>query len=567
MAANSIESIYSNYMKLTAESGEKPGNTDGIKSIEYANGELLFEENDGDNIKVSVGNISDETISQLNERFGVTISNKASTETATSKDSTAASVDGKTSAKDTEEGKKAEKKPSDSEIIAQDRAKISEAQAKRSTIEAQKAAKSNELSSIKNMTDGIKSHVEELSGEIEKELNEFMKNEEKLAQEEQTRIQNAVQKEIDQYKQDKENGKPVTMGTLSARIQTALQGSNIDAEMQNLISGLVVTNAKMKEMDELLDQLGSIGDTISDLESEIGKLDEQIGDIDKEISDANKDIKKHDPIGFTSGNITYEFVVDKDNSGDLTDVSEFLGATNNFDEMKSLDKDTSGNVDKNELATAGVKVLVTDKANGTQELKDINEVFGEKDLSIDTENYQDLKGQNKTADNGQELLGNFNVTLGEETITGYSTLDTEDYLKENYKFSAENAENAPAVPDENENFLTEYSAKLKEYEEKFQQVLDTLGLNQDLSAQINEIGSIVGVAEAKQYLEELDKAEKAKKAEEEKAAENNEEETAAPAENTNDADGEAVDEDADTAEIEEEVDNEDKDEDEDEDEE
>ena len=490
MAANQIDNIYTSYLTKTATSGNVFGGDAGVKSISYDGEELLFSENDGDIISINVGEISDSVLDSLNEKFGLVIS--------VAENKNPIDVNGTDKSDKTDETKKASKAEDTKAANAAKQAEIKDKEAK--------------ISNLSSRSDNIKSVVEQLSKEIETELKDAVNKQAKATEDEQKRIQDAVQKEIEQYKADREAGKDVPMGILSARIESAMSDAGFNSEMQQLISGLVLTNSKMKQMESLLGELNTVTDNINDLDAEIEQLTSEIKDTEPVEGEGKHG--RHDPIGFSTGDVKYEFVVDRDNSGDLTDVSEFLGAENNFDEMSALDGDNSGNVDKAELNAAGVKVLVTDTTTGEQTLKSIEEAFGENELCIDTANYNDLADQNVLDENGQQVLGNFNVTLGDETLTGYSTLDTDEYLAANYKFSGTNPLEATgstgkydATTEANENFFETYSQKLQEYETQFDQIMETYNLNESLIASIKELGKITGQQEAANIISEVDKEE------------------------------------------------------------
>ena len=503
MASNSVQSIYDSYMALTAEQGNTLGNDDGVKSITYSDGELLFEENDGDKISVAAENVSDDVLDSLKEKFGIQIGG----------------ADNASKTGETEEAK------------ASKTSKLNEKKDELALNQAEKSAKESEMKTLTSKSDKIKEVVEQLSGEIEQSISEAVKKQQKLTEEEEKRVQNIIEQEIKQYKTDKEAGKPVTLDTLNAKIQSQMNDSGFDTEMQVIVGNLVLTNSKINQMETLLDELGTVSERINELDGEITDLDDKISGLEDEIKQEEASTKRHDPIGFEADGKKYEFVVDRDNSNDLTNISEFLGAEDNFNEMIALDMDESGNVDKEELKSAGVKILVTDTQTGEQTLKDIDEVFTD-GLSVNLKSYNDLSGQNVQNEDGQTVLGNFEVQLGEDqTIEGYSTLDTDEYLLNNYTFSGENQTAETATADSNEvtksieEFLSEYRAKVDEYKEEFDNLLASYEFSTELIDCIKENGLMTAKLEADEILNKIDEENKAEEAEE---AEEADDENAAP---------------------------------------
>lgn len=146
----------------------------------------------------------------------------------------------------------------------------------------------------------------------------------------------------------------------------------------------------------------------------------------EKMSGKNEELTKKcdDPIGFIDGNgDRFDFITDRNDDGIFNGVNEFLGAQNGFDEMRGLDKDGNGIVEGNELA--GLKLLKTDKS-GKQSFIDASAM----DIKVDLKSYQDKGGA--SIGKGQSLLGNFNLTVGGESIQGYNTLDSSEYLNKTY---------------------------------------------------------------------------------------------------------------------------------------
>ncbi len=525
-----INSLYSNYIDLTNNSGTA-GFKGGVE-LSYEDDILTFTEADGDTYKMDAKNLSDADIEQLAGQLGGTIKGAEKAD-ATNGTTEANAEDGDLEA---------------------NKAKMTELQTQRE--------------GLQTAADTLKSNVEKISDEIEKSIEEALDKEEKATADEQKRINNLVQEEIKQFKKDKENGKDVTVDDLQQSIKTGMAKGGFDEEMQNIVSGLLVTNTKMNEMDVLLTELGTLNNQIKDIDNEMETLAQTIEKQEKEAEEAAKKAAQAaassssssccDPIGFKAddGN-KYEFVIDKDENGELSNFSEFLGSENFFDEMKDLDADGDGNVNKEEMEKAGVKVLVTD-AEGNQTMQSLADAFGEDAINVDLNSYNEA-AEGEKAENGQTLLGNFNINVGDSQYEGYSTLDTEEYLTSNYKFSDENPVNAginvdkadgatkvagattdkaekaageEAEANELDAFIEDYTARLEKFHEEFQKINEILGLDEELIDTMNELAKTEGTAAANQIIKEAKaeeakeekEAEKAQKAEEEKEAEKEKEE-------------------------------------------
>lgn len=137
-------------------------------------------------------------------------------------------------------------------------------------------------------------------------------------------------------------------------------------------------------------------------------------------------IKEFDPIGYNDkdGN-RLDFVIDRNNDGIFNGPEEFLGASNNWQEMADLDKDGNGIVEGSELA--GLKMVKTG-ANGVQSFIDAVAM----NLKIYLDSYFKNDKEDKKIGEGQKLLGNFNISADGETYRGYNTLDSLDYLNKEY---------------------------------------------------------------------------------------------------------------------------------------
>lgn len=492
-------SIISDYMNLTSTTGNTLGNEGGVASVAYEGNELLFTETDGDVIRMDAANLTADEVKALADELGATVATQ-----------------------ETEEAGATETTAEDGDLEAN--------KAKLAKLEAQ-------WDNLNKSAETIKETVEKLSEEIKESLDAALEEQEQITKDEQKRINEMVQDNIAQFKKDKENGKDVSLGDLQGQIKDGLSNSGFDEEMSSLVSDLVVTNAKMVQMDGLLSELGVINGQMKQLDTSMTELENTIEEQEKAAEEA-ANCNPCDPIGFKDENgTTFEFVIDKDGNGELSNFSEFLGSENFFDEMVALDADGSNDVTNEELTNAGVQVLVTN-ADGSQELKSIEEAFGGEEVNVDLASYTEAE-EGAVAENGQRLLGNYDISIGDDTYEGYSTLDSEEYLLNNYTFTdadpaaaiagnaAEGAEEAEGEISERTNttdgidaFIEDYSAKLAAFEEQFANVVELLGLDEELIATVQEFAETTGTAAAQSIINEIEaqQAEEAEEKEEETAA-------------------------------------------------
>lgn len=493
-----VAALGSQYTNWSAAEGATAGNG-GALEISYEDSILTFTEADGDSYQVNAADLTDADLEALAKEVGGTIKGADETEGAAA------------TAEDAELEANKEKK---AELQAQ-------------------------WDALNSSAETIKETVEKLSEEIKTSLDEAIEAQKEITEEEQERVKELVSTQIEQFKKDKEAGKDVKMSDLQANIKAGLAEGGFDEEMSTILSDLVVTNTKMVTMDSLLDELGVINGQMKMLDTEMANLDKVIEEQEKAAEEAAANCNPCDPIGFKDEDgTTYEFVVDKDGNGELSNFSEFLGSENYFEEMEALDADGSGDVTNDELNQAGVMVLVKD-ANGNQELKSIEEAFGGEDVNVDLNSYQEAE-EGALAENGQTLLGNFDISVGDETFDGYSTLDSAEYLMENYEFTdenpdnlgvngaAEDAENVEGdaeraqITEDIDTFIAEYEAKLEEYEAQFESLTELLGLDEELIATIHEFAETQGVAAAQSIIKETE----AQQAEENEAVEAEDEQAA-----------------------------------------
>ena len=201
------------------------------------------------------------------------------------------------------------------------------------------------------------------------------------------------------------------------------------AQLSNIVSNLIASERKMDSLSGYIDELK----TLSTLNATLGT---QAAAKETELANAlnnsnNNDPGRCDPIGFSVDGTRYDFFVDKDNNGNITNETEFLGAQDGWSEMTALDTDHDGKVSVAEMAN--IKIVVT-AADGTQTVKSAAEIFASDD-NVDLNSYLTM---NQDFENGNTLLGSYSLTMnGQQVNDGYNTMDTLTWLDDNYNFTDE----------------------------------------------------------------------------------------------------------------------------------
>ena len=274
--------------------------------------------------------------------------------------------------------------------------------------------------------DKIEAKIEKLTAEAEENIMKAAALQEQKVKEHEEKSQEAVQENIAAYiAANKEGGAGMTRDELQENIQGSL--SEVP-EVGNAISAAIAANDQLNEIDSHLGELNKLIQDTKNIETEIGLKQQEY--------EAAKEAEKCDPIGFTIGEgenqAQYDFIVD---DGSFDSTSDFLGAENQWAEVAALDTDGDNIVSSKELQAGNIKAVKT-SADGTQEVVDLAEEFGE-DFSINLSSYQQ-GGSHSAIDTAsdkdgdgvadQELLGTFSLNVNGETINGYNTLDDVDYL-------------------------------------------------------------------------------------------------------------------------------------------
>jgi len=299
------------------------------------------------------------------------------------------------------------------------------------TLEQQLAALQRRKAENEARLTVLQEQIAELQEKINKEIDEALAKVEGITEDAKARASETTQKYLDEYAAGK-----ITYEEMQQKIKSDLGNLEVETglDISGALSNMFSASSNMAILKELVGQMGKLIEENKLLDTQIADLQAQIAAEAArkaaEAAAAAAACSKPDPIGFTVGDITYDFFIDKDGDGALSNENEFLGATGYWEEMKALDTSGDGKVSVQEMLDAGVKVVARDAKTGEQRVMDVTELNMD---DIDLSTYSTAKAGDQG--NGSELLGNFNITVDGQTVEGYSTADTLEYLDANYNFS------------------------------------------------------------------------------------------------------------------------------------
>ncbi len=363
--------------------------------------------------------------------------------------------------------------------------------------------------------EALKPSIEKLQKEIEDEINAAIEKSENIAEEQKEAASKLVNEELEAY--TKAEGE-ISYEDFQSGLNSKLNNLTSDASGQiaAVVNGLMGAESKMLTLDGYMTKMSTLAQENKSLQ---GQLDTKSDALDQIVSEISKegaedpDCKKCDPIGFTAGDARFDFFIDKDADGKLSNEKEFLGAEQGWAEMAALDADGNGKVEKDEMEN--LMVVVTN-ADGTQTAKKASEVFGDAD-SVDLNSYKSL---NKDMANGNTLLGTFGLTFqGEEVTDGYNTLDRVDWLEANYDFSDKDNGRGRFAQDvtieaEKKDFdetFAQYIEKYEQLEEHLEFAWKTINIDRaSIKETAQHIASTEGLAKANEIEANFEKIQKAK---------------------------------------------------------
>lgn len=374
---------------------------------------------------------------------------------------------------------------------------------------------------IKKLDEQIQTISEEVKKDVEKAMEEI----DRISEAQIENTNNLTKQLLKQL----ENG-TISQAQFEARLQSGIVALGVDSKIAAQVAKLTNANNRVSLIELLANEIGTLVKKNKSIDSQIKVCDTQIAaeEAAKKAAEECPPPPKCDPIGFELGGVKYEFFIDKDKNGMLSNAKEFLGAENGWSEMQSLDADKDGAVDRNELSSL---MVVVSKPGGEQIVMPATQLFKEGD-SINLNSYKTAESQTlegtgitnnilgTTAEgkNLNELVGTFGLTLNGSTVTtGYQTLDDMNWLNENYNFSDNFFKNDSTMINE------DYKATIDELRTMVQNAMEQLGFSKDMVAEMTELSYEIAKLDAEKIKLEAESAAQeeiaAKLAEEEAAAE------------------------------------------------
>ena len=326
--------------------------------------------------------------------------------------------------------------------------------------------------------DNLKGAIQSIQKEIEGLIEAAIKDSEEIQEDQKEESAKIVKEELDKYASSEgEITYDDFQNNISDRLNT-LAGST-DSKLSSVVLRMINAEGKMGVLKGYMDSFKTLVDANADLAEQVETLRAAAASADDGCEDC--EAKRCDPIGFTVNGVKYDFFVDKDEDGKLSNETEFLGAKDGWAEMTALDTDGDGKVSVSEMGD--LKVVVTG-ADGKQEVKDAKDVLGADD-SVDLNSY---KAVNQDFEDGNTLLGTFSMTFnGQEVKDAYNTMDKLSWLDENYEFSDEDKGINRFAKDNTEtNDIIDYSKELDDFNAKYT----------ELEGKLEDTWSKVGITRA-----------------------------------------------------------------------
>lgn len=324
--------------------------------------------------------------------------------------------------------------------------------------------------------------ITSLQAEIEENIEQAIKDSKEIVDNQKEDANNAVKDNLNKYTSS--NGE-MTYEEFQKNLAGDLDkiSGESNSKLSQVILTMVSAQRKMATLNSYLADMSGLINQNKDLASQIQTEQANYDNLKSElVENGDTDCACIDPIGFTNGNVRYDFFNDADNNGALSNENEFLGSKNGFDEMKKLDTNDDGVVDGTELKASGLKVVKTDNT-GKQSVEDVANIFKDTDF-VDLKSY---KSTNTKMSNGNTLLGTFGVNLDNNQLEGYNTFDKLDWLDSNYDFSdrdagigrfAQGLENTSALDFDAK--YAELSQSSEQLQSRMDEIFDEIGVDSQM---------------------------------------------------------------------------------------
>ncbi len=326
--------------------------------------------------------------------------------------------------------------------------------------------------------------IEALQDEVEEQIKEAIDESEDIQDENKKKAKEAINTNLNDYTNSKGE---MTYEQFKSNVSSDLKGIKTKSgrELSEVMCSLMDANYKMNLLKGYVSDLNELNMDNVELSADAEDAKIELDNLIEEAANSGNsdpDAECTDPIGFYNNTTRYDFFVDKDKNEDITNEKEFLGAEKGFEEVHALDTDDNGIVTASELEKANVKVIKTG-TDGIQKILDPSEIFKNSNDGIKLDSYEQT---NQDIGDGNKLIGTFSATVEGQNLSGYQTLDTNEWLDENYDFTDKD-EGIGRFSLDSDEVVEAYNA-----DEKIN--IFTLK-NEELSADLDEAWSAYGFSE------------------------------------------------------------------------
>jgi len=307
----------------------------------------------------------------------------------------------------------------------------------------------------------LKGSIEILQAAVEEAITEAIKESEEIEESQKEDAANIVKEELNKYTES--NGEITYedfQDTVAVKLDD-LQGDGSN-KLSKVVLKLMTAESQMGVLKNYVTEFGTLVDANKTLAD---KVTAKTAEAEEAAEEVDCEAQRCDPIGFVANGVQYDFFVDNDGNGDLSNETEFLGAQNGWQEMTALDTNNDGKVSVDEMKDL---MVVSKDAEGNQTVQKASDLFAATD-TIDLNSYT---SQNKDFENGNTLLGTFSLSFqGNEVTDAYNTMDEISWLDENYEFTDEaNGINRFAKGNTTADDILDYSAEYATFQTKYEEL-------------------------------------------------------------------------------------------------
>lgn len=304
---------------------------------------------------------------------------------------------------------------------------LKEAEAKLKSLNSQITSNNN---SIKN----LEYNITVTQSDIETKLKKAIAESKEIAQEQKEESEDIIAKRLNEYTSS--NGE-MSYDKFKSNVTSDLDSlaGSTNSQLASVVLNMLDAQREMTTLNTYLSSMKNLIATNKDLKTQADETEAEVSRLTKALdnmtTDSDAESEKTDPIGFVDSDIRYDFFVDRDSNGTISNKNEFLGAHQGFEELMAFDADKDERVTAAELDSNNVRVILS-QSGKKQQIKSASEVFKSNDFI----NLRSYRSANQSLGDGNQLIGTFGLNIDNKEInTGYQTLDTTQWLNDNFEFS------------------------------------------------------------------------------------------------------------------------------------